>query len=61
MMLSFVQGCVTDSSGSYCGLYEPVYLTGLERDLLRDSVLDEIDGNNVIWACQCSKETAFCE
>lgn len=53
--LSIVAGCRTALPGSYCLVYEPVYLTVSEREALADDGAElVIDGNNAAWLEGCS-------
>lgn len=43
MTLTLLSGCASDSSGSFCGIYEPVY----------DYEVKTIDGNNAVYLERC--------
>lgn len=54
-ILITASGCRTALPGSYCLVYEPVYLTVSEREALADDGAElVIDGNNAAWLEGCS-------
>lgn len=46
-------GCSTISPGSFCEIYEPVYVTQQDRDTMDAGTLRAVMGNNAVWQDRC--------
>jgi hypothetical protein len=54
LMVMSVSGCaIFSQGGEFCDIYEPVYMSGFERDTVSDETQNQVDANNVVWLELC--------